>query len=286
MRLAFLGSPATAVVTLDALIDAGHEVAIAVTQPDRRRGRGGALSPTPVKEFARARGIPVTHTVDDVIAAGADLGIVVAFGKLIRPHVLEAVPMVNVHFSMLPRWRGAAPIERAILAGDPETGVCLMALDEGLDTGPIYTCERTAIASGETAGELRQRLAQLGTRLLVDTLAIGLGEPHPQVGGATYAQKIEPGELQLHWQSSAIDVHRVVRLGRAWTTFRGRRLHILGAHPLPIGPGEPGAIDGLVVGCGDGTGLELRLVQPEGGRPMPAEAWRHGVRPQPGERLG
>jgi methionyl-tRNA formyltransferase len=285
MRLAFLGSPETAVVTLDALIDADHEIVIAVTQPDRKRGRGGALSPTPVKEFALARGIPVSHAAEDVISTRAELGVVVAFGKLIRPPVLEAVPMVNVHFSLLPRWRGAAPIERAILEGDTETGVCLMALDEGLDTGPIYACESTAIGSGETAGELRRRLAQLGTRLLVDRLASGLGEPQPQVGEATYAQKIDPGELRIAWSRPATEVHRVVRLGRAWTTFRGKRLQVLAARPVAGGP-DIGAIDGLVVGCGDGTGLELHLVQPEGRRPMPAEAWSHGVRPEASERLG
>src|SRR3954465_10910255 len=132
-----------------------------VTQPEKKRGRGGALVPSPVGAAAGEAGIPVTSKVDDLLALSPriDLGVVVAFGKLIKPHVLERVPMVNIHFSLLPRWRGAAPVERAILAGDTETGVCLMALDEGLDTGPLYDCVPLVMAPEETADELRARLA-------------------------------------------------------------------------------------------------------------------------------
>ena len=140
-RLAFLGTPDLAVPPLCALEAAGFEVALVVSQPDRRRGRGSGLSPSPVKVAALELGIPVTDRVDDVLAAGVDLGVVVAFGRLIRPHVLEAVPMVNVHFSLLPRWRGAAPVERAILAGDDRTGVDLMVVEEALDTGGIWSIE-------------------------------------------------------------------------------------------------------------------------------------------------
>jgi methionyl-tRNA formyltransferase len=238
-----------------------------------------------VKAAALDLDLTVTDRVDDVVDAGVELGVVVAFGKLIRPHVLERVPMVNLHFSLLPRWRGAAPVERAILAGDEETGVCLMALDEGLDTGPVHACERVTIAPEETADELRGRLVEAGTRLLLERLRRGLGEPHPQQGEATYAVKIDPDELRLDWARPGIELHRVVRVGRAWTTFRGRRLQVLRAALLPAGP-EPGLLDGTVVGCGDGSGLELRLVKPEGRAATSGEAWRRGSRPRPGERLG
>lgn len=226
----------------------------------------------------------MTDKVDDVLEAGADLGVVVAFGKLIKPHVLDVLPMVNLHFSLLPRWRGAAPVERAILAGDTETGVDLMQLEEGLDTGPIYAEERVAVDPDETADELRSRLVVIGTRLLIQHLTSGLGEPRPQEGEPTYAAKLDPAEHELDWRRSAIDLHRVVRLGRAWTTFRGKRLKVLRARPVADGP-APGTVDGLLVGTGDGA-LELVTVQPEGKGPQDAAAWRNGARPAPGERLG
>lgn len=270
---------------LEALVAAGHEVLIAVTQPDRRRGRGGTLVPSPLKAAAVAHGIPVTDKVDDVLGAGVELGVVVAFGKLIKPHVLDAVQMVNLHFSLLPRWRGAAPVERAILAGDTETGVCLMALDPGLDTGPVYDCVSTPIAEDDSLDDLRSRLVDLGTALLVRRLEQGLGEPAPQHGEVTYAAKLEARELELDFAKPAVEVARVVRLGRAWTTFRGSRLQILAASPLATGPPQ-GTIDGLVVGCGSGTGLELLSVKPEGKGTQGANAWRNGAQPKPGERIG
>lgn len=271
-----------AVPALRALVADGHDVALVVSQPDKRRGRGGDLTPSPVKAAALELGLPVSDRVDDVIDAGAELGVVVAFGRLIKPHVLAVLPMVNIHFSLLPRWRGAAPLERAILAGDSETGVCLMALEEGLDTGPVYACERIAIGDDETAEELRERLVDAGTRLLVDALRDGLGAPVAQEGETTYADKLDPDELRLDWNKSADEVHRVVRLGRAWTTFRGHRLRVLAARRVDAGPGA-GVLDGVVVGTGDGRGLELVTVQPEGKQPQPAPAWRNGARPQPGE---
>ena len=271
-----------AVPALRALVADGHDVALVVSQPDKRRGRGGELMPSPVKAAALELGLPVSDRVDDVLDTGADLGVVVAFGRLIKPHVLAVLPMVNIHFSLLPRWRGAAPLERAILAGDTETGVCLMALEEGLDTGPVYACERVAIGPDETAEELRARLVEAGTRLLVDALRQGLGEAVPQDGDTTYADKLDPEELRIDWTKPAEEVHRVVRLGRAWTTFRGHRLRVLAARRADTGPG-PGVLDGVVAGTGDGTGLELVTVQPEGKQPQPASAWRNGARPQPGE---
>ena len=154
MRLVFLGTPEMAVPPLRALVEAGHDVVGVVTRADTRRGRGGAHSPSPVKAAAEALGIPVGHDPDDVldaVAAGAELGVVVAYGRIIKPHLLDAIPMVNLHFSLLPRWRGAAPVERAILAGDPETGVGVMRVEEGLDTGGIYAEARVPIAPDTTA---------------------------------------------------------------------------------------------------------------------------------------
>lgn len=264
-------------------------MALVVTQKDKRRGRGTTTTPSPVKAAAQELGLPVTHAVDDVVEAGAELGVVVAFGRLIKPHVLERLPMVNLHFSLLPRWRGAAPVERAILAGDPETGVCLMRLEEGLDTGPVYAVERTRIDDDETAEDLRSRLVGMGTRMLVERLAVGLGEPTPQQGEPTYAAKLEPVDFHLDWSRPAVELHRVVRAGRAWTTFRGRRLIVARARVASVDGApirQPGELDGVVVACGDGRGLELVEVQPEGRAPRPAAAWRNGARPAPGEKLG
>jgi len=262
----------------------GHDIRLVVTRPDKRRGRGSRLMPSPVKAAAVDMGLPVTDRIDDAIDAGAELGVVVAFGRLIKPHVLDALPMVNMHFSLLPRWRGAAPLERAILAGDTETGVCLMQLEEGLDTGPVYDCVRVPIGPEDTADELRGRLVEAGTDLLVSRLREGLGTPTPQHGEPTYADKIDPDEHHLEWTKPADELHRVVRLGDAWTTFRGKRLKILRA--MLDGNGlDPGALDGLRVGAGDGS-LELVQVQPEGKGPMSAADWRNGARPAPGERLG
>ncbi len=269
-RLAFLGTPAASVVPLRALVDAGHEVALVVSQPDRRRGRGGRTSPSPVKQAALDLGLPVTDRVDDVLDAGVDLGVVVAFGRLIKPHVLAELPMVNLHFSLLPRWRGAAPVERAILAGDDRTGVDLMVVEEGLDTGGIYDRAEVAIGPDETADELRERLARLGAGLLVDDLARGLGEPRPQVGEPTYAHKIAPDDLALDWSAPAAQIHRVVRVGGAWTTHRGARLKVWRTALAP------GGRDAVEVPAGDGA-IWLVEVQPEGRRRMPARAWVNGV---------
>lgn len=269
-RLVFLGTPAAAVVPLRALLDAGHDVALVVTQPDKRRGRGGGTSPSPVKQAALDAGLAVTDRVDDVLGAGADLGVVVAFGRLIRPHVLAELPMVNLHFSLLPRWRGAAPVERAILAGDDRTGVDLMVVEEGLDTGGIYDRVEVAIGPDETADELRGRLARLGAGLLVDNLARGLGEPVPQRGVPTYAHKIDVSELAIDWAAGPVAVHRLVRVGGAWTTHAGRRLKVWRTALADPGGGA------VAVPAGDGV-VWLVEVQPEGRRRMPAAAWANGI---------
>jgi methionyl-tRNA formyltransferase len=286
-RLVYLGSPAAAVRPLRALVETGFEIALVVSQPDRRRGRGATRTPTPVKATALDLGLPVSERVDDVIGAGADLGVVVAYGRLIRPPVLAALDFVNLHFSLLPRWRGAAPVERAIFAGDHETGVCVMGLEEGLDTGPVYGCEHLAIGPHESADELLSRLVAAGSDLLVRTLTEGLGEPVAQEGEATYAAKLEASDLKLDWDRSAIELYRMVRVGGAWTTFRGRRLKVLQARLSEVEADQPtpGTIVGTTVAAGEGA-LELVEVQPEGKAAQPATAWRNGARPAPGDALG
>ena len=283
-RLVYLGTPDAAVAPLRALVTGGWEVGLVVTRPDVRRSRGTATSPSPVKATATELGLPVTHRVDDVVDTGADLGVVVAYGRLIPRAILELVPMVNVHFSLLPRWRGAAPVERAILAGDEHTGVGIMQLEEGLDTGPVFALQPVPVGPRITAEELREELVMVGTELLLRTLRDGLHEPEPQEGEPTYAAKLSPAELQLHWDQPAIVLDRVVRVGGAWTTFRGRRLKVLSADPVE-GSRQPGVLDGVAVGTGDGA-LRLVTVQPEGKAPMPAAAWVNGLRFEVGERLG
>jgi methionyl-tRNA formyltransferase len=278
-RLVFLGTPEFATVPLRALVDAGWDVVLVVSQPDKRRGRGGGLMPSPVKRAALDLGLPVSDRVDDVLDTGADLGLVAAFGRLIKPEVLERLPLVNLHFSLLPRWRGAAPVERAILAGDERTGVDLMVIEEGLDTGGVYARSEAAIGPDETADELRARLTALGTELLLANLRDGLPEPTPQRGEPTYANKIDPAELQIDWGRPAVDIHRLVRIGGAWTTHRGHRLKVWRTALAPGGPGD------VAVPAGDGP-IQLVEVQPEGGRRMPARAWANGVHWRPGDRVG
>lgn len=292
MKLVFFGTPADAVPALEALHAAGHEVALVVTQPDRRRGRGSEPSPSPVREAAETLGLAVRtpekshEVVDEVAAVGADVGVVVAFGQLLPPALLEAVPhgFVNVHFSLLPRWRGAAPVERAMLAGDRETGVCIMALEAGLDTGPVFARERTPIGGSETAGELRARLVALGTDLLVATLPrVPEVTPAPQTGEPTYADKLTVEEFELDWEQSAEELARIVRSGNprpgAWTTDHGTRLKVWRVRPLSACiDAEPGTVFGHTrVATGDGA-LELVEVQPEGRRAMDANAWLAGRR--------
>lgn len=277
-RLVYLGSPALSVPPLRALHAAGFEVALVVTNPDRRRGRGSGTAPTPVKAAALELGIPVSHEVDDVLDVGADLGVVVAFGQIIRPHVLEAVPMVNLHFSLLPRWRGAAPVERAILAGDTVTGVDLMDVAEGLDTGGVRARVEVPIGTDETADELRARLVDAGTELLVRSLTDGLADADPQDGEPTYAHKIGPDDLEIDWSDASVTIHRQVRVGGAWTTRDGDRFKIWRTALEPTG-------DGLLHPTGDGE-IELLEVQPAGKPRLDAAAWANGARWSSDDRLG
>lgn len=259
-----------AVPPLRALVDAGHDVALVVSRADARRGRGSGTTPSPVKAAALELGIPVTDVVEEVLALDppAELGVVVAFGRIIKPHVLAGLPMVNVHFSLLPRWRGAAPVERAILAGDEVTGVCVMDVEEGLDTGGVHASVEVPIGPDETADELRARLVAAGTELLVATLAAGLGDAAPQEGEVTYASKLEPDELAIDWSRPPVDVHRRVRVGGAWTTHQGKRLKVWRTT------------------LGDDGSLELLEVQPEGKGRMAFRDWANGARWRPGDPLG
>jgi methionyl-tRNA formyltransferase len=275
MRIVYLGTPDMAVPPLRALVEAGHEIELVVTRADKRRGRGSALSPSPVKAAAVELGLPVSHDVDDVLTAvsrdGVELGVVVAFGQIIKPHVLDVLPMVNLHFSLLPRWRGAAPVERSILAGDEVTGVCVMALEEGLDTGGVYSRCEVPIGAETTAAELREALVDAGTSLLVDTLADPVADwidrPEPQVGEVTYAAKFTASDFEIDWSKPVDDIHRLIRVGGAWTTFRGKRLKINAAR------------------LDEGVLLPT-TVQPEGKSPMSFESWRNGARPTADELFG
>ena len=265
---------------LRALVDDGHEIALVVTRADKRRGRGSTLVPSPVKAAAVSLGLPVVTSPEAVTALDPlpSLGVVVAFGRLIKPPVLAAVPMVNIHFSLLPRWRGAAPVERAILAGDSETGVCLMDVEEGLDTGAVYRRLELAIGPDETADELRGRLVDAAVPMLLEALRSGLGSPSRQVGEPTYADKIAPSELLIDWSSPAVSVHRLVRIGGAWTTFRGKRLKVWRTALTPTGAG-------VAVPAGDGP-IELLEVQPEGKPRMAAQAWANGAHVRDTDVLG
>jgi len=285
MRLGFLGSPSFAVHVLDGLVAQGHDVALVVTRPDKRRGRGGAVSPTPVKAAARRLGIAVSEDVTALVDAGVELGIVVAFGAIVPAEVLDAVPMLNLHFSLLPRWRGAAPIERAILAGDERTGVCVMGLEPTLDTGPLYACSETEV-DDKYLDDLRAELVARGADLLFELLAHDpLPAPMAQRGEPTYAKKVTDAELELDFTRPAVELARTVRLGRARTWAGPQRLAVRRVEVLGATAGEPGALDGDVVTCGAG-GLRLVEVVPEGRRPMGFAAWRRGLRTAAPARLG
>jgi methionyl-tRNA formyltransferase len=296
-RLAYLGTPEMSVPPLRALLDAGHEVVLVVTGPDKRRGRGSSTSPSPLKAAATELGLPTTAQIADLVgmapAERPELGVVVAFGRLIRPAVLATVPMINLHFSLLPRWRGAAPLERAILAGDAMTGVCVMAVEEELDTGAVYARAELEIAPAEHLGSLRERLVARGSELVVEVLkngVAGLPEPVPQTGEVTYAKKLDRDELELDWRRGTKEVLAVVRLDRAHTTIEGRRLRVLAAAavatPDPrVAPPAPGTLSLDLVTTGDGA-IRLERVQPEGGRPMAALDWLRGSHFPDGVRLG
>ncbi|MEQ8708575.1 MAG: methionyl-tRNA formyltransferase [Rhodospirillales bacterium] len=290
MRLAFLGTPDFSVVALDALIAAGHEIACVYSQPPRRAGRGKSLRPSPVHQFAGEKGIevrtPVSVKSEPEQAAFAaldlDAAVVVAYG-LILPAGLLSAPRhgcFNIHASLLPRWRGAAPIQRAILAGDGMSGVTIMQMDEGLDTGPMLLREEIALTPEMTAGDLHDRLAEIGGRLITETLAAaeaGLLDPVVQpLEGVTYAAKISKGEAALDWRQPAVDVERAIRafnpVPGAFFMRGGERIRLLAADVVS-GKGHPGTIldDAMTIACGEAA-IRPTLVQRQGKRAMtPAE---------------
>lgn len=288
--IVFLGTPADSVPPLVALHEAGFDIRLVVTQPDARRGRGRSTSPSPVKAAALDLGLPTAHDLDGVVDSGATRGVVVAYGRIIPASLLAKVPMVNLHFSKLPRWRGAAPVERAILAGDAETAVAVMEMEPDLDTGPILAEEILPIGPTTTAATLRAQLVEVGTSLLLAVLSGDVGaSPRPQEGTPVYAAKITAAELELDFDESIVMADRRIRVGRAWTTFAGERFIIWQAR---IAAGEPlvsaGALrnddERVFVDCIDGV-LELLTVQPAGRSRMDAQAWWRGAQPV-GERLG
>jgi methionyl-tRNA formyltransferase len=285
MRLVYLGTPAMAVPPLQALVAAGHDVRLVITRTDKRRGRGAEVMPSAVKSAALELGLPVSHDLADITSTQAELGVVVAYGRIIPAELLApplGVPMVNLHFSLLPRWRGAAPVERALLAGDTETGVCVMRVEEGLDTGAVHARRVVSIGPRDTAAELRHRLVDEGSRLLVATLANDLPPAIPQQGEPTYAAKISPADLRIDWHDDGAAIDRLVRVGGAWTTFRGRRVKVSSAHLAAAAAGVEVGSTSLAEPC---PGLRVDTVQPEGKGPMSIDDFCRGARPAPGERF-
>ena len=253
-RIIYFGTPQTAVPPLEALYAADYTIDLVITRPPRRRSRRGGPIPTPVAAAAAELGVNVAVDLcDEAVlraASAADLGVLVAYGELIGPEVLDRLAMVNLHFSLLPRWRGAAPVEHAILAGDAETGVCLIDVASDFDEGAVYRQSATPIGAQESADELRARLCGIGVEMLLDALAEGLGEPEPQLGEITFAEKIPSSQMRIDWAMSAERIHRLVRIGGAWTTFRGSRLKILQAHRQSASSIGGGVVSGGVMSGG------------------------------------
>lgn len=311
MRIVFLGSGAFAIPSFEALLDAGHELFALVTQPDKASGRGRELTPPPLKPVAEARGIPVLQPrrVRSPEAEAAlrecapDVQVVVAYGQILPKAVIEIPPLgtVNVHGSLLPRLRGAAPIQWAIDEGLAETGVTTMLIDEGLDTGPTLMARRTVIGPTETAGELEPRLARLGAAVLLETLkGLQAGTLHPESqdpARASHAPRIRKEDGHLDWTRPADALARRIRAFQPWpgthTKLAGRGLKVLRARvgERPASPdGKPGTVlsvgrDGVLVACGEGTALLLIEVQPESRRAMDAFAFAAGARLEAGARF-
>jgi methionyl-tRNA formyltransferase len=301
MRVVFMGTPDFSVPVLEALVEAGHDIAAVYCQPPRPAGRGKKETPTPVHQHALALGLPVRHPVSlkspeaqaDFAALDADVAVVVAYGLILPQAVLDAPRhgCLNIHASLLPRWRGAAPIHRAIMAGDAETGICIMQMEAGLDTGPVLLREATPIGAEDTTGQLHDRLSQMGARLIVDALA-RLDDLVPSVqpeAGVTYAAKIDKAEAAVDWTRPATQVDRLIRglspFPGAWTLHDGQRIKLLGAR-LADGAGAPGEVldDALTVACGTGAVQLLRLQRAGRGAQDAAEFLRGQPLPK-GTRL-
>jgi methionyl-tRNA formyltransferase len=308
LRLLFAGTPDVAVPSLELLLASGHEVVAVLTRPDARSGRGRTVSRSPVAERADAAGVPVLQPrsprepefLERLTELAVDSAPVVAYGALV-PQAALGLPRhgwVNLHFSLLPAWRGAAPVQHAIMAGDEVTGASTFRLEAGLDTGPVYGVVTEPIDPRDTAGDLLGRLSISGARLLratLDGIAAGTLEPRPQpTEGISLAPRIEPADARVDWSLPATVVDRRVRgvtpAPGAWTTWRGDRLRLGPVEPLPTSPGlAPGELSvgptGVLVGTGRGA-VRLGEVQPAGKRMLPAPDWARGARPAAGERLG
>ena len=303
LRLAFMGSPDFALPALSALIGAGHDIACVYSQPQRPAGRGKQDRPTPVHAFAASRGLEVRtprslrdgEAQQAFAALNLDAAIVVAYGLILPKPILDAPRLgcFNVHASLLPRWRGAAPIQRAIMAGDAKTGVQIMRMEAGLDTGPVLATFETPIAPDDTAGLLTDRLAQNGAALLLDTLAkLEHGQvsetPQPETG-VTYANKLSPGEARIDWSASAREIDGKIRglspHPGAWFELSGARVKALDAR-LATGAGAPGEAldDQLAIACGQGA-VRLVKLQREGRAPLPAAEFLRGNPVTRGARL-
>lgn len=291
MKLVFMGTPEFSVPVLESLA-AAHEVVAVYTQPPRPAGRGKADRPTPVHQKALELGLPVRHPARlkspedqaEFAAFGADVAVVVAYGLILPQTVLDAPRLgcLNIHASLLPRWRGAAPIHRAIMAGDAETGICIMQMEAGLDTGPVLLREATAIGAEETTAELHDRLSAMGARLIVDALARLpdlRAEPQPD-DGVTYAAKIDKAEARVDFNRPAAEVDRQIRglspFPGAWVEIAGERVKLLRSR-LARGHGAPGQVlDGFTIACGSGA-VEVLVAQREGKRPMPVAELLKGL---------
>ena len=291
MRLIFMGTPDFAVPALAALIDAGHDVVCVYTQPPRPAGRGHKEQPSPVQVYAQERGIDVRYPVSlktadaqaDFAALAADAAVVAAYGLILPKAVLDAPALgcLNIHASLLPRWRGAAPIQRAILAGDTETGVTIMQMDEGLDTGPMLATGKFPIGNKTTASDVHDALAALGGKLIVQVLSGELPAPVPQPDhGSTYAPKLDRAEGRIDWTETAASLDLKIRALNPWPGVwcerDDARLRVLAATPVS-GSGVPGTVIAapLTVACGDGA-LRLDRVQRAGKSAMSAEEYVRG----------
>jgi methionyl-tRNA formyltransferase len=299
MRIGFAGTPAFAATALKAILAAGNSVVVVLTQPDRPHGRGLKTAPGPVAALARSHGLtllqPRSLKMEEeraaLTAVALDVLVVAAYGLILPPPLLDwpTHGCINIHASLLPRWRGAAPIQRALLSGDTETGISVMRMDAGLDTGPVISQHRLAIAARETAGTLHDKLAAAGGRAIVATLATlgrdGRLDARPQAGdNATYAAKIDRDEAIIDWNASAQKIDRAVRafnpVPGAGTRFEGMVLKIWDAEPASGRFGTPGTIlradaTGILIACGEGA-LLVRELQPAGGKRMSAAAFLAG----------
>ena len=300
MRVIFMGTPDFSVPVLDALVDAGHEIAAVYCQPPRPAGRGKKDRPTPVQQRAEALGLDVRHplnfkdveTVAEFAALSADVAVVVAYGFILPQVVLDAPKRgcLNIHASLLPRWRGAAPIHRAIMAGDAATGICIMQMEVGLDTGPVLMCEETTILDTDTTAILHDRLAAIGASAIVDTLARldELDAVAQSDVGVTYAKKIEKAEAQINWSRSAVEVDRHIRglspFPGAWFADGDQRVKVLMSHVVD-GSGAVGEIiDQVTVACGTGA-VALTRLQRAGKGPMDVDDFTRGYQLPNGKTL-